>query len=411
MIASLVVAAIGVVACLVIEAFFSGSEIAMVNADRFKLIARAADGDRGAARALELLAREDHLLATCLIGTNLATVTGATIVVTSLGMLDLSLGVLGGLAYTPFTLVFGEALPKSIFQHHADRLAPALAPALRAAQLVVAPALAIVSVWSRLLDRMIGQSTDAPISREEIVDLLDDDGANAIPDQDRRLIRRVFEISETPVVEVMTPLVDVEAVPADATVGEASALAIESGHSRLPVFRDRIDNLIGYVRVGRLLFATDPNAGLDALVELVSFVPTSKRVDHLLGEMRQRRDQLAIVVDEYGGTVGIVTIEDLLEEILGEIRDERDEEEPLIQRIGEHEWRVPARAEIEEVVEALGYPLPEGEYETIAGCVLATMGRIPSRGETARIGELTIIIEEATERAIVCVRVITPPST
>lgn len=406
----LVLVGIGVVACLLVEAFFSGSEMAMVNADRIKLRSLADAGNTGAARALALLAHEDKLLGTCLIGTNLSTVTGATLVATSIGALDLQLGAAAGLAYVPFTLIFGEALPKSIFQHHADRLAPAIATPLRFAQVVFSPGILIVSAWSRALDRVVGQGNDAPVSREEIVDLLDEaGGGGAIADEDRRLIQRVFEISETPVDEVMTPLVHVEAIADDATIAEASALAIETGHSRLPVYRERIDNLIGVVHVSKLLFATAPDGPLAPLIEPVSYVPTVKRVDHLLAEMRQRREQIAVIVDEYGGSVGIATIEDLLEEIVGEIHDERDEAEPAIQQVGEREWRVPAGAEIEEVADAIGFPLPEGDYETIAGCVLASLGRIPKQGDTAQVGELTIVVEEATERAIVTVRILLPP--
>lgn len=409
MIATTILAGLGLLLCLTIEGFFSGSEIAMVNADRLRLGARAADGDAGARLALDLISREDRLLATCLIGTNIATVSGATLVVTTLSTWDLQLGLLAGLVYVPFTLIFGEALPKTIFQHHADRLAPAVALPLRFAMLLFGPALAIVGVWSRGLDRLLGQTPDAPVRREEIVDLLGEEGDGAIADQDRRLIRRVFEISETPVHEVMTPLVDVEAIAEEATVDQACALAAETGHSRLPVYRDRIDNLIGVIQVGAMLFTPDPSRAVGALIEPVSFVPESKRVDHLLTEMRQRREQIAVIVDEYGGSVGIVTIEDLLEEIVGEIRDERDEDEPAIQRLSEREWRVPARAEIEDVTEAIGVALPEGDYETIAGCVLTALGRIPQPGETAQIGELTVIIEEATDRAILSLRLITPP--
>lgn len=411
MITALLLAGAGVGLCLLAEAFFSGSEIAMVHADRLKLSARANRGHAGASLALRLLSREDHLLGTCLIGTNLSTVSGATLVVATLGTVNLELGLFAGVVYTPLTLVFGESLPKTIFQHHADRLVPVLAYPLQAAQSLFMPALLVVGLWSKVLDRLLGPSSAAPVSREEIVDLLDDHanaGRGGIADEDRRLIRRVFEISETPVEEVMTPLVDVQAIAVDATVAEASAMAVSSGYSRLPIYRDRVDNIVGIVHVGSLLFAEDTERAVESLMEPPSFVPEFKRVDHLLTELRQRRDPLAVVVDEYGGSVGIVTVEDLLEEILGEIRDERDGAEPLIQRLGEREWRVPARAEIEEVSDAIDYALPEGDYETIAGLVLTRVGRIPSTGEDLKIDDLSIIIEEATERAIVTMRVITP---
>jgi putative hemolysin len=404
----LLMTVVGIAVCLLLEAFFSGTEMAMVNADRFQLAHRAEGGNAGAALALRLLESEDRLLGTCLIGTNLATVAGTTLVVGTLSSYGLELGLLAGVAYTPLTLILGESLPKTIFQHHADRLAPSLAFPLRAAQLVFTPGLTIVSTWSRGLDRLLGRGHDTPVSREEIVDLLDEDGEGAIADEDRRLILRVFEISETPVDEVMTPLVDVQAIADDATIAEASELAVESGHSRIPIYRERIDNIVGLVEVSALLFAPDPTLPVSSLMEPTSFVPESKRVDHLLAEMRQRRDSLVVVVDEYGGSVGIITIEDLLEEIVGEIRDERDEHEPAVQRLSEREWRVPARTEVDEFQDATGHELPEGDYETVAGFILATLGRIPSKGETLQVGPLTVFVEEASERAILSLRVIVP---
>ncbi|TVQ92171.1 MAG: HlyC/CorC family transporter [Deltaproteobacteria bacterium] len=411
MIATLTLLGVGIAVCLIAEAFFSGSEIAMVNADRLKLATMSNEGNHGARLALKLLSREDLLLGTCLIGTNLSTVTGATFVVTIMTTLNLELGLLAGVVYTPLTLVFGESLPKTIFQHHATRIVPFLAYPLNVAETLFYPALLLVGAWTRLLDRLLGPSQAKPVSREEIVDLLGDESHTSdggIAEEDRRLIRRVFEISETPVEEVMTPLVDVQAMSQEATIAEAGAMAVTSGYSRLPIYRDRVDNIVGIVHVSGLLFAPDPDGPVASLMEPAIFVPEFKRVDHLLTELRQRRDPLAVVVDEYGGSVGIVTIEDLLEEILGEIRDERDGAEPLIQRLGEREWRVPARAEIEEVSDALGLPLPEGDYETIAGLVLTRTGRIPVKGETLKIEGLTLIVEESTDRSIVSLRVVTP---
>jgi len=411
MIPATIIGIAGAVVCLLGQAFFSGSEMAMVSADRLTMRARANEGRTGAALTLQLLAREDRLLGTCLIGTNLSLVAGTTLTATVLAWWGVELALASALVYTPFALILGETLSKTVFQHYADRLAPTLAYPLRTAQIVFSPGLLLVGLWSKALDTLLGRGRREPVRREEIVHLLGDDvgPTDEIDADERRLIKRLFVLSETPVEEVMTPLVDVTAVPIDADLDEAADIAVESGHSRLPVFEERIDNIVGIVHVRSLLFAAEGEITVADLMEPTVFVPESKRVDDLLTEMRHRRDPLVVVVDEYGGSVGLVTIEDLLEEVVGEIRDERDEDEPDIQRLSEHEWRVPARTELDELIDETGFPFPEGDYETIAGLILAGIGRIPRQGETIKLGPLTFHVEEATERAVVSVRVIVPP--
>lgn len=408
MIPATIIGVAGILTCLLGQAFFSGSEMAMVSADRLTLRTRADEGATGAALTLQLLAREDRLLGTCLIGTNLSLVAGTTLCATVLAWWGIDLALASALLYTPFALILGETLSKTVFQHYANRIAPAVAYPLRTAQIVFSPGLVVVSLWSKALDRVLGRGAREPVRREEIVGLLgDDEDPGEIDANERRLITRLFVLSETPVEEVMTPLVDVTAVPVSASGSDATAIAVESGHSRLPVFEDRIDNIVGVVHVRSLLFG-EGEADVADLMEPVVFVPEQKRVDDLLAEMRVRRDPLVVVVDEYGGSVGLVTIEDLLEEVVGEILDERDEDEPQVLQLSEHEWRVPARTEVDELEDEVGYVLPEGDYETVAGFVLSAIGRIPAQGETLRIGEVTVNVEEATERAVVTVRIIFP---
>lgn len=412
MIAATIIGVAGAIACLMSQAFFSGSEMAMVSADRMTLRAAADEGKSGASLSLQLLAREDRLLGTCLIGTNISLVAGTTLTASVLGWWGIELAIASALVYTPFALILGETLSKTVFQHYADRIAPAVAHPLRAAQLLFAPGLLIVGLWSKALDAVVGRGSRLPVSREEIVDLLDAEAhthsGSDIDADERRLITRLFVLSETPVEEVMTPLVDLTAVEIGATVEDAANTAIESGHSRLPVYQDRIDNIIGVVHVRSLLFARDDEVRVSELMESTVFVPESKRVDDLLTEMRHRRDPLVVVVDEYGGSVGLVTIEDLLEEVVGEIRDERDEDEPAIQQLSSNVWRVPARTELDELIETTGFAFTEGDYETIAGLVLHAIGRIPTRGETIKIGGTTFLVEEANERAVQTLRITLP---
>lgn len=387
----------GMALCLLAEAFFSGSELAMVSADRLTLETRASEGHRGAARVLAMLKREDRLISTCLIGTNLSTITGTTL----MALLVTSLGYPGALAvlYVPLTVVFGEALPKTIFQHHATALAPMLSQPLQTAQVAFLPLLGVLGVWSTSLRRMIGREGEG-MTREEIVQMIEGGGSDIQPSE-HKMIRNLFDLPEVVVDEVMTPLVDVAMLSLGSTVKEAVDLAVRTGYSRLPIYQDRVDNIIGLLHISDLLWDVSDEDAVDRLVRPVRFVPELKRADDLLHEMRRNHEHFVVVVDEYGGSVGIVTIEDLLEEFVGEIHDERDERTPSIRRLGERTWRIPARAEIDVLEEAIGRELPEGDYETVAGLVLARLGRIPRVGEVCQVEGLTFKVEEATDRAIV----------
>jgi CBS domain containing-hemolysin-like protein len=389
-------------AAVLAEGFFAGSEMALLTANRARLSARAAEGEAGAARALAVLARQDRLLATCLFGTNLALVTGATLAVAA--FLEGNAGMWVAIAYVPIALVFGEAVPKLVYAAHADSLAPVLVYPIRAAELAFTPVLGILSAWQAVFRRLA--PPERPMRRDEIASLLDDRSARLDP-EDRRLIQRVFQLGDLPVEESMTPLVDLCALPDTASVAEAVRLVMAEGYSRIPVFRDRVDNLVGIVEHRDLLQAEDGRP-LSEIVRPVRFVPESKKVDELLRELRSSGEHLAVVVDEYGGSAGIVTTADLLENLLGNIRDERDEDEEVVRRLSEREWRVQGRATVDEVASAIGRKLPEGDYETIAGMLLHVTGRIPRPGEQIRVGRLIFTIEVASDRAVVTLKVQLP---
>jgi CBS domain containing-hemolysin-like protein len=201
----------------------------------------------------------------------------------------------------------------------------------------------------------------------------------------------------------------VDLVAVDAPIREATTAAVRNGHTRIPVYEERVDHIVGVVHAQDLLFGAADDSPARSVLRPVKYVPDQKRVDELLHEMRREREHFAVVVDEYGGSVGIVTIEDLLEEIIGDIRDERDQEGPGLRRIADNEWRVPARVHIDELERAIGRTLPPGDYETIAGMILSETGRIPRTGEIVKVGDLRFRIDESNERAIQTVHVTVPP--
>lgn len=394
--------------CLMFQGFFSGSEMALVSASRAKLQARADEGDVGSTRALAMLQDEEKVLGTCLLGTNLSLIGGTT----AFGLVMVQQGLpqewLQTLLYIPLGLLLGEAVPKLVYRHYADTLAPLLARPIGLAERALTPALWVVAAWTGLLKRVLIPE-EREVRREDIVQLLDGDGAGQIDPEDRALIQRLLAMTETAVAECMTPLVDVHAIGDDSVLDDAVQIVLREGYSRIPVFQDRVDNIVGRVEHRDLLFAPPETDNVAALLRPVRFVPESKRVDELLREMRQGSDPFVVVVDEYGGSVGIVTLEDLLEEVIGDIEDERDLRVPGIRRLGEYEWRVPARTDVEDLQGVVGRPLPTGNYETVAGLLLTIAGNIPEPGEVIRVGRMTFHVEGASERAVHVVRLVLDP--
>jgi len=388
--------------CFLLEGFFSGSEIALVSADRLKLQTNAQVGHRGAGLALQMLERPAWTLGTCLVGTNLCTIAAATLaagMVTSQFDLPAAAAVL---LVFPFTLTIGEMLPKAIFQHHADRIVPYVVFPLRFIGLLLSPALVVLAGLNRLLG---AEEERSGVTREELRLLLDGARRGDLTANDRQLIRRVLEFTEATVEDAMVPLIQVDAVPGTATIHEAAARMMAGGHSRLPVFRDRVDQITGIILHQDIFEAEDWSVSVAQVARAPLFVPETKRVDALLPEMRRQRQRMAIVVDEYGGAAGVITVEDLLEEIVGEIEDESDRSRPMVRRAGEREWVASGRAEREHLEHAAGLSLPEGDFETVAGFILARLGQVPSRGAEVDTGRFRLTVTKATDRAIVEVRV------
>jgi len=389
---------LGVALFVLLEGFFSGSEIAMVSASRAKLKAKADDGHRGAAQALALKDREDLLLSTCLIGTNLSMVSGTTLasaLILSQGGTEFHVTLL----VTPMVLILAETLPKTVFHHHADRLALVVARPLRLVQLVLFPVLRAVGLWTETLRKLVGSDSRAA-TREELIDMLEDDESRAIDEDDRALIQAMLEMNDTTVEACMTPLVDVAALEKSMNVGTAVTTAVRTRHARIPVYDGRIDHLIGYIAHGDLLFVTDDFAPIGPLLKQAPFVPALKNADDLLAEMRESGRHFAIVVDEYGGSVGIVTIEDLLEELVGEIRDERESDDHAIRAISTTRWHLSGRVEVDHANDMLPIELPDGPFETIAGLILAKLGRIPVPGDEVALSSARLTVTAANERSV-----------
>lgn len=396
---------------VIAQGMFSGTEISLMGADRLVLRARADEGDPGARRVLQMLERPSRLVSTCLIGTSAASVFSATVFTDIAAHFTTNPTLAVAVVFPPIAIIFAELIPKALFHQFATALAPRLVVILVAIGTVLRPVLWATELITRGLSRVFGVvdgDGHSGMRREDIQLLLDNSPSADIQAEEREMILRVFNFSETLVQDAMVPLIDVVSVPETATVAEAVAVAAEHGFSRLPVYRKRVDRMVGVVTHGDLMFAPDSNATVGTVMHEVVFVPETKRVDQLFLELRRRRQRLAVAVDEYGGGVGVISIEDILEELVGDIEDEFDRRRPLIRRSGEREWIASARVETESLKAATGFELPEGDYETVAGFVLARLGHVPAVGERVTHLGWRFEVTKANERAILEVLISAP---
>ncbi|MBP6708580.1 MAG: HlyC/CorC family transporter [Candidatus Accumulibacter sp.] len=403
------ITALLMVVCLIAEGFFSGSELGIVSADRMKLRHDAAKGSRGARLALDMLEkRPEWLLSTTLVGTNIAVVANSTIATSLMISLFGEAGSwLAVILVAPLIWVFGEIVPKSVFQQRADTITPYVIYILRFFSILFSPILIIFVTLSKFLSRLAGSRDEHnPFTlREQIqsmVQMPPQEGGD-IQAIEKTMIRRMFNFSETTVYKVMVPLIDIDAIEKNSTVGEAVRLAVQCSHIRLPVYDGRIDRVIGVLNTMDLL-GVDPSSSIEPFITPTRFVPASMSAESMLVELRKDGDAMAVVMDEFGGAEGIITIEDIIEEVVEDIEDEYDRQEKpagWLKKLGHHDYLVSARADPAMLNEKLGLKLPgEGKYDTLSGFILRFAREIPKPGTTIEVEGIKLTIQRATPQVI-----------
>jgi len=304
----------------------------------------------------------------------------------------------------PILLILGEITPKSIGRQQATLLVLRLGPVVWAVSWIFYPITFIFALVSRAALFLTGlrRTSQVPfITREDLRLVVQKSGPEVdLETQERRIIHRILHFSLRTAKEVMVPLVRVAAIPDTMTMGQALEEFRNSQFSRLPVYHRRIDNLTGVLHSFDLLGEEDPARPIKQLIRSLPFVPEVKKIDRLLTEMQRSGTHLAAVVDEYGGTVGIVAIEDLLEEIVGEIADEFDQEVTPYKKLGEGHYLVSTRMEIAALNEALQLTIPQGDYETLAGFLISQLGDLPRPGEHIKYRNLRFIVRQAESRTL-----------
>jgi putative hemolysin len=399
-----------VVLCLLASAFFSAAEMAFIAANRIRLRHLAEQGVRVARGYMEAFQRPERLLSTAMMGVTIAHVSASALTTALLlPWFDRKAALWATVILTPVMLVFGEILPKTLTQQRATAVALRIFDPLRAAAWLLAPVVWTANIMVGAMLRGLGyrERRDPFVSRDDLRLLfqVEPQGTTDVKEEEREMIEGIFDLGETTVREIMVPLVDVVAVPEEATVEEAVARIRESGHSRLPVYRERIDHVIGIVTALDLLQRGATEEGVKALLRPAYYVPETKRIDELLRELQRQRIQLAVVVDEYGGSEGIVSVEDVVEEIVGEIEDEHERQPSTLTSLPDGSYLVAARLGIDELNEALEWDVPKKDYETVGGLILSALGRIPRPGEQVILGRYELSVVDADERRILKVKV------
>lgn len=400
------------VICLIAEGFFSGSEIAVVSADRMKLRHQAAKGSEGARLALDMLQKPEWLLSTTLVGTNIAVVTNTTMATAlMLQLFGQGYSWLAVVLVAPLIWVFGEIVPKSVFQQRADAITPRVIFILRFCSFLFYPILVVFSFLARLLGRLFGANKGGqnPFTlREEIQTMMQmSSGGGDIEPMEQDMIRRLFNFGETSAREVMMPLIDLVVIERDVDCGEARKLAIECSHARIPVYQERVDRIVGVLDTLELI-GIPADQPIRSFIKPTSYVPGSKSIHDLLLDMRQAGEQVSVVVDEFGGAEGIVSIEDILEEVVEDIQDEYDAAEPDVQwikHLDDGTLLVNARIDLSDLSEELGVELPKGRYASLAGFLLEKAGEIPQPGDEVEYQKLCFTIVNGTAQSIEEVKV------
>ncbi|MBV8581067.1 MAG: HlyC/CorC family transporter [Candidatus Eremiobacteraeota bacterium] len=400
-------------------AFFAASEAAIVSTNRIRARALIEKGIRGATRLAKLAENRNRTLTSVLIGSTFVLLAADSVATSLFIHWNVpNAAVWSTVVMTVVILLFGEILPKTLVVGSGDRTALRLAPVLELVTRVVSP---LTGAFLWITDGVVrlfgGKPHAGPYVTEEDIKTLVNVGVeqNVLEEQERELIHSIIEFGDTIVREVMTPRTDMVTVSVTSSPRRALDLVIAEGYSKLPVYDETVDNVIGVVHDRELLIAlsngTIASTSLRSLMRPVTLVPENKRISELLREMQRAKYSLAIVLDEYGGTAGLVTMEDLLEEIVGEIRDEHDEgEEEPIRRLSDDEWVVEAGTNIEDVNNALDIELPHEEFETIGGYVVGLFGRLPREGEEIDAGGgVRLRVDRTRGRRILAVRVLTEP--
>lgn len=419
-----------IVILIFVNAFFAASEMAFVSLNDTKLNRMAKNGNKKAEKIVKMLVNPSRFLATIQIGITLAgflssafaSESFASVLAPKLNELMpvLSISAWNGISIVVitiilsyFTLVFGELVPKRIAMKNSEKIAFFSIGIINVISVVTSPFVALLTFSTNAISKLFGVSEkeEKTVTEEEIrmmVDVGEEKGT--IEEDERNMINNVFEFNDRIVSEIMIPRTDVFAINNMMSIYEVTKLLKEKKimHSRMPVYNESIDNIVGILHFKDLFYSTkNKETNITKVMRTPFFVPESKPIDELFEELRKNRNLMAIVIDEYGGTSGIVTMEDILEEIVGEIYDEHDEVEELYKKLDDNTYIINAEMTIYDVEDILGIHIQEGDYDTLSGYIIEKMGRIPTEKDLEKsidTKDMIYTIEEIKDKHITVVK-------
>jgi len=391
------------VACFILSAFFSGSETSFIALERYRVEHLVATEVKGAKRVASLLEKPERLLSTILFSNNLvntaaaalATVLAVSIWGTEQGILIATIGV------TVILLIFSETTPKTIAIRHAEKLSLSVARPIEILSWLLTPFVVVLGWIAAGLTRLVGGTPmrRSLISDEEIRTMISvGHKEGTVEEAEAKLLHKVFDFGDRPVTEVMIPRPEVVSIEEGSKISDFLALYAQSPLSRFPVFQENMDNVTGILSVKDVLMGLakgniNNDSLIDELIRPAYFTPETKRINELFAEMQDRNYRMAVVVDEFGGTAGIVSLSGLVEEIVGPVGDELAAVEKEYEVINEHTFQIDGSMRVEEANEEMNLNLPEGDdYETVAGFVLQLLGHIPKQGEQLRYKGMKLVI-------------------
>jgi CBS domain containing-hemolysin-like protein len=398
-----------------LSGYFSATETAFTTLNKVRVKTKADDGNKRAKLVLKLADNYDRLLTTILIGNNIVNILAssmATLLFINWCNGNESLAsVLSTVATTVIVLIFGEITPKSLAKEFPETFAGFSAPIINALAVLLTPLNYLFSLWKKLLNHVFKNKEDTTITDDELISMVEEaEHEGGINAQESDLIKSAIEFNDLEVKDILVPRVDVVAIPDTATAEEVDALFMETRYSRLPVYKDTIDNIVGILHEKDFIKQKDEEPfTLEKLVKPAVFVVSTTKISAVLQQLQKTKQHMAVVSGEFGDTVGIITMEDILEELVGEIWDEHDEVLSDITEIGENEYKVLGSVTVNDLCDYFDLDEIESDSTTVGGWVIEMLGKVPSEGDELTYENLQITVTQTDSRRITELKIVVLP--
>lgn len=396
------------------SAYFSASETAFSSMNRIRMKNMASDGNKKAKLALKLADDYDRLIAGILIGNNIVNIAASSLATVMFVQYLGNAGVtISTIVMTILVLIFGEISPKSIAKDSPEKFAMFSAPSMRVILTILRPVNFLFVQWKKLLSKIFKTTEDRGITEEELITIVEEaQNDGELESHESELIKNAIEFNDIEVMDIHTSRVDVVAIDIEYSKEKIAKIFRESGYSRLPVYRDTIDNVIGVLNEKDFYRIEESKKSIKDVISDPVFVIPSMKISELLPELQKRKSHLAIIIDEYGGTVGIVTLEDILEELVGEIWDEHDEIIENFRKTGENDYIILCSADLEDMFDYLGLEEEDDteDVQTVGGWVMDTLGKIPEVNDTFEYRNLKVKVTKCDSRHVLEIKVHVDPT-